>query len=304
MRGIPTIDCMVGLNISSGKKLTFQEASRVSSAAAVPYMIEEGWLRDEESKNYSHAAQHFFRGSDERIQRGNTVEELMALMDEVGIEKGLISVGLDNPGLALDVIEKYPNRFFGEVPINPFLGMPELRKLESLIRNHPQVKACTLTVHRLQRPYNDKVFWPTYAKCCELDIPVICYVGLPGPRVPGEFQNPMYLDEILWFFPDLKVVMRHGGEPWEFECVKLMLKWPNLYYSTSAFAPRHYPKDIIYYANTRGSRKVMYAGYWPGLDLRRIANEIENDLKLRDEVWPLFLRENALRVFKLDQEKN
>jgi len=264
-------------------------------------MVQEGWLRDEESTQYTHPAQHFFKGSDERIKKGNTVEELLELMDEVGIEKGLIGVQLDDPRPTLDVIEKYPDRFFAQVGVNPFFGMPELRKLESLVRDHPQVKACCVTGFRIQRPYNDKIYWPLYAKCCELDIPVICYVGLPGPRVPGELQNPMYLDEVLWFFPELKVVMRHGGEPWEFECVKLMLKWPNLYYSTSAFVPRHYPKEVMYYANTRGSDNVLYAGYWPGLDLRRIAKEIENDVDLRDHVWPKFLRENARRVFKLDE---
>ena len=299
MRGIQTIDCMMGLNTGgSGRELSFREGSR---EAITPFMIREGWLRDEESTQYTHPAQHFFKGSDERIKKGNTIEELLELMDEVGIEKGLIGVNLDDPRPALDVIEKYPKRFFGQVGVNPFFGMPELRSLESLVRDHPHVKACCVTGFRIQRPYNDKIYWPLYAKCCELDIPVICYVGLPGPRVPGELQNPMYLDEVLWFFPELKVVMRHGGEPWEFECVKLMLKWPNLYYSTSAFSPRHYPKDIMYYANTRGSEKVLYAGYWPGLELRRIAQEIENQVELRDHVWPLFLRDNAVRVFKLDE---
>ena len=42
--------------------------------------------------------------------------------------------------------------------------------------------------------------------------------------------------------------------------MKLMLKWPGLHYSTSAFAPKHYPKAIIDYANTRGADKIMYAG--------------------------------------------
>ena len=299
MRGIPTIDCMMSLNTGgSGREISFHERSR---EAYTPFMVQEGWLRDEESTQYTHPAQHFFKGSDERIKKGNTVEELLELMDEVGIEKGLIGVQLDDPRPTLDVIEKYPDRFFAQVGVNPFFGMPELRKLESLVRDHPQVKACCVTGFRIQRPYNDKIYWPLYAKCCELDIPVICYVGLPGPRVPGELQNPMYLDEVLWFFPELKVVMRHGGEPWEFECVKLMLKWPNLYYSTSAFVPRHYPKEVMYYANTRGSDNVLYAGYWPGLDLRRIAKEIENDVNLRDHVWPKFLRENARRVFKLDE---
>jgi predicted TIM-barrel fold metal-dependent hydrolase len=111
----------------------------------------------------------------------------------------------------------------------------------------------------------------------------------------------MYLDEVLWFFPELKIVMQHGGEPWQFECVKLMLKWPNLYYSTSAFAPRHYPKDIIQYANTRGSDRVMFAGYWPGLDIERVAKELENDVPLREHVWPKFLHDNAAQVYKIDE---
>ena len=76
---------------------------------------------------------------------------------------------------------------------------------------------------------------------------------------------------MCWFFPELKFVTRHGCEPWTDLAVKLMLKWPNLYYSTSAFAPKHYPKDIIDFANTRGADKVMYAGYFPmGLSLERI----------------------------------
>jgi hypothetical protein len=79
-----------------------------------------------------------------------------------------------------------------------------------------------------------------------------------------------------------------------------MLKWPNLHYSTSAFAPKYYPKDVIHYANTRGADKVMYAGYFPmGLTLERIWTEMP-DVQFRDHVWPKFLRENAIRVFKLD----
>ena len=102
-------------------------------------------------------------------------------------------------------------------------------------------------------------------------------------------------------FPELKVVTRHGCEPWTEMAWKLMLKYPNLHYMTSAFAPKHYPPDIIEFANTRGSGQVMYAGYFPmGLSLDRIFKEMP-DVPLRDEVWPKFLRENAIKVFKLDR---
>jgi predicted TIM-barrel fold metal-dependent hydrolase len=78
------------------------------------------------------------------------------------------------------------------------------------------------------------------------------------------------------------------------------LKWPGLYYMTSAFAPKYYPKAIVDYANTRGADKVMYAGYFPmGLSLERIFRELP-DVPFRDHVWPKFLRENAMQVFKID----
>ena len=126
-----------------------------------------------------------------------------------------------------------------------------------------------------QVPINDKRFYPIYAKCIELDIPICITTGVPGPRVPMLCQKTELLDEVCWFFPELKVVMRHGAEPWDELAVKLMLKWPNLYYSTSAFAPRYYPQSIIDYANTRGAEKVMYAGYFPmGLSLERIFSEL------------------------------
>jgi predicted TIM-barrel fold metal-dependent hydrolase len=114
-------------------------------------------------------------------------------------------------------------------------------------------------------------------------------------------QKVEHLDEVCWQFPDLALVMRHGAEPWTDLTVKLMLKWPNLHYSTSAFAPRYYPKAIVDYANTRGADKVLYGGYFPmGLSLERIFNELPN-VPLKDDRWEPFLRGNARRVLKLDQ---
>ncbi|GIT61192.1 MAG: hypothetical protein Ct9H300mP20_10190 [Gammaproteobacteria bacterium] len=81
-----------------------------------------------------------------------------------------------------------------------------------------------------------------------------------------------------------------------------MLKWPNLYYSTSAFAPKYYPKEIIDYANTRGADKVIYAGYFPiGLSLERIMTDMQN-VTFKDEVWPKFLRGNACKVLKIEDQ--
>jgi predicted TIM-barrel fold metal-dependent hydrolase len=147
---------------------------------------------------------------------------------------------------------------------------------------------------------DDAKVYPIYATCIDLDIPIIANAGIAGPRFPSECQNVMRFDQVCYDFPELRIVMRHGAEPWEDLAVKLMLKWPGLYYMTSAFAPKYYPKAIIDYANTRGADKIMYAGYYPmGLSLQRIFKELP-DVPFRDHVWPQFLRENALRVFKMD----
>src|SRR4030095_9622336 len=110
------------------------------------------------------------------------------------------------------------------------------------------------------------------------------------------------MDEVMYVCPHLVVVPRHGCEPWTDLAVKLMVRWPNLYYSTSAFAPRYYPKAIVDYANTRGADKIVYAGYFPmGLSLERIMGELPG-VGFKDDVWPKFLRHNAARILGLDAQ--
>jgi predicted TIM-barrel fold metal-dependent hydrolase len=198
-------------------------------------------------------------------------------------------------------IKAHPDRFFGSFEVDPNRGMEGVRELEAAVKERG-VKAATAFPAGMspQVPINDKKFYPIYAKCVELDIPICVCAGIPGPRVPFACQDVALIDEVCWFFPELKFVTRHGCEPWADLAVKLMLKWPNLHYSTSAFAPKFYPSDVIKYANTRGADKVIYAGYFPmGLTLDRIFCELPG-VPFRDHVWPKFLRENAERVFKLN----
>ena len=180
--------------------------------------------------------------------------------------------------------------------------MKSVRSLAAAVGLHPNIRAASAAPCLLspQVPIDDRTFYPLYSKCCELDIPINMLVGVPGPRVPYRCQHPGLLDEVAYFFPELKVVMRHGGDPWTDLCVKLLLKWPNLYYSTSAWAPKHYPRNILAFANSRGSDKVLFAGYYPGLSYERIFGEME-DLPLKETVWPAFLRDNAVRVYGLEK---
>jgi len=257
-------------------------------------------LLDKESREqFEFPAEYMFKNVPQHAKSSDYVAMVLGEMDRHGIEKAMI--GFDfGKNEAVRALKEHPDRFFGSYAVNPNLGMEGVRNLQRAVEELG-CKAATAFPAGLcpQVPINDKKFYPLYAKCVELDIPICVCAGVPGPRVPMAVQDVALIDEVCWFFPELKFVMRHGAEPWTDLAVKLMLKWPNLYYSTSAFAPKHYPKDIIDYANTRGAEKIMYAGYFPmGLSLERIFKEMPG-VPLKDDVWPKFLRENARRVFKV-----
>ncbi|HKA04260.1 MAG TPA: amidohydrolase family protein, partial [Acidimicrobiales bacterium] len=182
-------------------------------------------------------------------------------MDRFGVERAMIGC---NGDVARHALTTHPDRFIPSMTVDPNRGMEDIRKM---VENYETfgIKAVTAFPAGCvpQVPINDRRFYPIYAKCCELDIPIFVCAGVPGPRIKMACQHVELIDDVMFDFPALTFVTRHGCEPWTALAVKLMLKWPGLHYSTSAFAPKHYPRDIIDYANTRGADKIIYAGYFP-----------------------------------------
>ena len=265
------------------------------------YEFMKPMLMDEESRQmFKMPVQYMFKYIPDNAQSDDYIAYTIAQMDKHGIERAMLNINDDRSSTA-EALKRYPQRFFSSYECNPNRGMDEVRKIERLHRDY-NIKAVTGFASGLcpQVPYNENKWYPIYAKLVELDIPFCPCVGVPGPRFPMAPQKVELLDEVCWFFPELKIVMRHGAEPWEKLAWKLMLKYPNLYYMTSAFAPKHYPEEIIKFANSRGADKILYAGYFPmGLSLDRIFKDMPN-VPFKDDVWPKFLRENAIKVFKLD----
>ncbi len=257
-------------------------------------------LLDAESREmFSMPAQYMFNVPDlKNVEDGlaYTLEQ----MDSFGIDRAMLGISGDPSRIHERALSAHPERFFASYEANPNLGMEEVRRIREL-KDRFDIKAVTGFPSGLvpQVPINDKRWYPVYAACVDLDLPICLCVGVPGPRLPMEPQKVEHLDEVCWFFPELRIVMRHGGEPWTELACKLMLKYPNLYYSTSAFAPKYYPQAVIDYANSRGADKIIYAGYYPmGLSLQRIFRDLPQ-VPLNDDVWPKFLRDNARQVFKL-----
>ncbi len=260
--------------------------------------------RDRQSREeFEFPAEYMFKDVPEKNLRDveDPVAVTLAEMDRWGIERGLIGVGGNRAGTSERALREHPDRFIASAGADPNEGMEGIRKLRRL-KDEYDIRAVSMFPSGTfpQVPINDKKMYPIYAACVEMDIPVFCCAGVPGPRLRMDPQRVELIDEVMYDFPELVFVTRHGCEPWTDLAMKLMLKWPGLHYSTSAFAPKHYPKAIVDYANTRGADKVIYAGYFPmGLSIERIMTEMPN-VGFKDDVWPKFLRGNAARVLKLD----
>jgi predicted TIM-barrel fold metal-dependent hydrolase len=269
---------------------------------ALDFKLFDGWVNiTPKQPGYGHMdVSYLFPDLRERYETGRTTEQIIDEMDEAGVEQAILAAGYDpihdDTAWTLKSLEKYPDRFVGSLVVDPHRGMDGVRELESRVRNDGFRLARIMAFHTLI-PYNDPRCYPLYAKCAELGIPITVNVGVPGPLVAAaRFQDPINLDEICAFFPELTVIMAHGGEPWAELCVKLMLKWKNLYYMSSAFAPRHIPKPVVHYMNTRGPDKVMWASDYPLLGFERCAREIEQMDFRDDERRRKFGRDNARRV--------
>ena len=261
-------------------------------------------LRDREStESFSMPAEYLFHDLPERsIDRdADPVGVTLAEMDRFGVEVGLVSLSA-TPDVVARALTQHPTRFAASWSVDPNQGMAGVRELVRAHERHG-IRAVSLFPHGVspQVALDAPQMYPVYSTCVELGLPVFVTVGIAGPRVPSACQEVELLDRVLHDFPDLVVVMRHGAEPWVDLAVELMVTWPNLHYSTSAFSPRFYPTAVLDYANTRGADRIIYGGYFPmGMSLERIMADL-GGVALKDEVWPRFLRGNARRVLGLDE---
>ena len=145
---------------------------------------------------------------------------------------------------------------------------------------------------------NDKKFYPLYAKCNELGIPVSVQVGHSAEPMPSTLGNPMYMDEIAITFPNLKINLSHTGWPWFREWCDLVWKHPNVYGDISAYMPKSLePYQIKFMFSGRGKKKVMWGTN--GIGLARGKKELM-EMEAKDDVKVKILRENAIEFLGLD----
>ena len=241
----------------------------------------------------------YFKGG-ESFFKSPELPELVDDMDAHGVERAIL---LTNLKADKDRAQRYasarPDRFaVGVGGLNLLRPVKSLRELTAFAKDHPvaYVVVGPSFWGDGMYPPNDAVYYPLYAKCCELDIPVCLNTGIPGPPLPADVQNPIHLDRVCIRFPELKLCMIHGADPWWDVAIRLMIKYRNLRLMTSAWSPKRLPESLLHYMRTRGKDRILFASDYPVLSLERTLDEARK-LDLEDDVRDGWLYRNGKSFF-------
>lgn len=228
-------------------------------------------------------------------------DELVDEMDRLGVRRAILMSNIRDGAAskARDFVEKAPERFSLAVGGFDLLRpMPTVRALAEIAANAPvsYVPVGPSFWGDGNYPPNDAVYYPLYTKACELGLAVCLNTGVPGPPLPAEAQHPMHLDRVCMRFPELKLCMMHGADPWWDLAIRLMLKYRNLHLMTSAWAPKRLPEPLLHFMRTRGRKKVIFGSDSPVLSITRTITEA-SQLDLDADVLDAYLYGNADRFF-------
>jgi predicted TIM-barrel fold metal-dependent hydrolase len=249
----------------------------------------------------------YFKGG-ESFLSSPELAQLIDEMDARGVERAILLTNLNADD---DRGQRYaaarPDRFaLGVGGLNLLRPVKSLRKLVDFVKDH---RVAYVTVGPSfwgdgMYPPSDAVYYPLYAKCCELDLPVCVNTGIPGPPLPAEVQDPIHLDRVCIRFPELKLCMIHGADPWWDTAIRLMLKYRNLRLMTSAWSPKRLPESLLHFMRTRGTDRIIFASDYPALSMERTLGEAAK-LELTDDVRDRWLYQNGKAFFldRLDAER-
>lgn len=221
---------------------------------------------------------------------GVGIDQLLGVMDELGVATGILTPGLDT-GVeqSLEIADAHPGRFLvAGVVVDPGRPGPNVRRIREYAQ-HPRFCMVRVAPLTSQVPTNDAKHYPVYQACEEGRIPVAINVGVPGPRVRSRVQHPELLEDVMIDFPDLVIIGAHMGHPYEELLMNYMRKWPNLYLSCTAYAPKYMDPNLVRFMNTSAYRgRVIWGSDEPWFPMRRSLAEAKS-LPLDDDAMALFL---------------
>ncbi len=236
-------------------------------------------------------------------------EDLVAVLDAAGIERTLIT-GFDEwssvhetfipNDLVVSLAERHPGRFIPFAGADVLKGMDAVREFEELVRDR-DFRGLSVRPFMVGLPADDRRYYPLYAKCVELDVPVSIHSSANWTTVSvNDLGHPRHIDVVAADFPELKVIVSHAGYPWVLEACLLAWKYPNVYLELAAHRPRYLAapgtgwEPLLRFGTTTIKDKVLFGTGWflLGRPPGQIVDEFRA-LPVDDEVMDMWMWRNA-----------
>lgn len=241
----------------------------------------------------------------ELLENEIPIESTIAAMDAGKVDKALICAWsapfgdlISNEEVAKH-ISQYPDRFIGIgcVPLNKPMKAIDTLKRQVEVNGF---KGLRIVQWLWNLPATNAYYYPIFATCVDLDIPVCLQVGHTGPLMPSELGKPIpYIDQIAIDFPDLKIVCGHIGYPWTNEMIAVSTKHPNVFIDTSAYSTNRYPQELVQYLKTNGTKKILFGTNYPMITPKKALEHLDS-LQLDKTTSQHFLSANAKEIFKIN----
>lgn len=234
-----------------------------------------------------------------RLSEADVVDEATA----GGVSKMVVSAtattdgGVDNDVVAA-VAGRHPALMVGCASVDPRDGMAAVRELRRAVQELG-MRGLKILPFLYGAAPNHGIYFPLYAACVDLGVPVLILTGHTAVALPNEVGRPGYLDEVALHFPELTIIAGHAGYPWTGELISLCWKHENLYIDTSGHRPKYFPPELTRYLNSYGSRKVLFGTGYPLMDFAGPVQEVDG-LGLKADAKAAFLGGNAARIWGWD----
>jgi hypothetical protein len=205
---------------------------------------------------------------------------------------------------------RYPDTLIPFASVDPGRGAAAVRMARRLIEDYG-VRG--FKFHPSDQGFfpNDPTVYPLYEVIAEAGLPALFHSGQTGvgagQRGGGgirlKYSNPIHLDDVAVDFPDLPIIIAHPSVPWQDEALAVAGHKPQVYIDLSGWSPKYFPPQLVVQANSLLKRKVLFGSDFPALSADRWLADF-GKLDIKDEVRPLILKENAIRLLGLDDARN
>ncbi|SDE93835.1 hypothetical protein SAMN04488117_101801 [Celeribacter baekdonensis] len=201
-----------------------------------------------------------------------------------------------------DAAAKHSDILIPFASIDPAKGKLGAREARDLVENHG---IQGFKFHPTMQGFypNDRNAYTLYEAIAESGKPALFHTGQTGvgSGMPGgngmrlKYSNPMYIDDVAVDFPDMPIILAHPSFPWQEEALSVATHKPNVYIDLSGWSPKYFPPILVRYANTMLKEKMLFGSDWPMIAPEKWLAAFEK-AEFRDEVRPLILKENAMRL--------